>query len=40
LREHPDMSAAQVMDWLLEKYEGLTVAESTVRNYVRELRKT
>lgn len=39
LTEHPDMSAAQIMDWLLEKYEGLTVAESTVRNYVRELRK-
>src|SRR5690625_2023181 len=33
------MSAAQVLDWLLERYEELKVAESTVRNYVRELRK-
>src|SRR5690625_4594017 len=39
LREHPDMSAAQVLDWLQEKYENLEVAESTVRLYVRELRK-
>src|SRR5690625_2081825 len=39
LQEHPDMSAAQVLDWLLERYEELKVAESTVRNYVRELRK-
>src|SRR5690625_7543675 len=34
------MSAAQVFDWLLDKYEHLKVAESTVRSYVRELRKT
>jgi len=40
LQDYPDMSAAQVLDWLLEKYEGLEIAESTVRNYVRELRKT
>ncbi|MDY0406602.1 IS21 family transposase [Virgibacillus sp. 179-BFC.A HS] len=39
LREHPDMTAAQVFDWLTEKYEGLEVAESTVRLYVRYLRK-
>ena len=39
LREHPDMSAAQVEDWLKEKYEDLEVGESTVRSYVRELRK-
>ncbi|MBP2080191.1 IS21 family transposase [Oceanobacillus polygoni] len=39
LREHPDMSAAQVLDWLLEKYPGIEIAESTVRLYVRELRK-
>ncbi|GEN32528.1 transposase [Cerasibacillus quisquiliarum] len=39
LREYPDMSAAQVLDWLQEKYENLEVAESTVRLYVRELRK-
>lgn len=39
LREHPDMSAAQVEDWLKEKYENLEVGESTVRAYVRELRE-
>src|SRR5699024_8724100 len=40
LRTHPDMSSAQVMDWLLDRYDSLTVSESTVRNYVRELRET
>src|SRR5690625_2126530 len=35
LRKNPDMTAAQVLDWLLEKYEDLKVAESTVRSYVR-----
>lgn len=39
LREHPDMSAAQVEDWLKERYEDLEVGESTVRSYVRELRE-
>ena len=39
LRKNPDMTAAQVLDWLQEKYEHLEVAESTVRLYVRELRK-
>lgn len=39
LREHPDMSAAQVQDWLQERYEDFEVGESTVRSYVRELRK-
>jgi transposase len=39
LRKHPDMSAAQVFDWLIDKYPALPVAESTVRGYVRELRK-
>ncbi|MGM0843673.1 MAG: helix-turn-helix domain-containing protein [Bacillota bacterium] len=39
LREHPDLSAAQVEDWLMERYkEQLEVGESTVRAYVRELR--
>ena len=38
LREHPDMSAAQVEDWLKEKYEDFKVGESTVRSYVKELR--
>ena len=39
LRKHPDMSASQVMDWLLEKYPSLNIGESTVRSYVRELRQ-
>ncbi|WP_235356920.1 IS21 family transposase [Bacillus alveayuensis] len=39
LREHPDMRAAQVEDWLREKDPGLKVSESTVRAYVRNLRK-
>lgn len=39
LREHPDMSAAQVLDWLKEQYKDLKVGESTVRGYVSELRE-
>lgn len=39
LRMHPDMSAAQVQDWLQERYEGLNIGESTVRSYVRALRE-
>ena len=38
LQEHPDMSAAQILDWLQEKYK-VDVGESTVRLYVRGLRK-
>lgn len=38
LREYPDLSAAQIMDWLKERKENLEVAESTVRNYVRNVR--
>lgn len=38
LRKYPDLSAAQVMDWLKERHEGMEVAESTIRNYVRGLR--
>lgn len=38
LRKYPDLSAAQVMDWLQERYEGVKVAESTVRSYVHDLR--
>ncbi|MFA9459179.1 IS21 family transposase [Halalkalibacter sp. AB-rgal2] len=39
LRKYPDMTAAQVQDWLLEKYPSFVVGESTVRSYVSELRK-
>ena len=38
LREYPDISAAQVQDWLKEKFPTFKVGESTVRNYVKELR--
>ncbi|MBD8007714.1 IS21 family transposase [Bacillus norwichensis] len=40
LYDYPDVTAAQVFDWLQEKYNVTDVAESTVRAYVRELRKT
>ncbi|MFB4166205.1 helix-turn-helix domain-containing protein [Alteribacillus sp. JSM 102045] len=39
LREHPDLSSAQIFDWLDEKYEKFEVGESTVRRYVRQIRK-
>lgn len=38
LREHPDMSAAQVQDWLQERNPSLEIGDSTVRAYVRDLR--
>ena len=38
LKEHPDMTSAQVYDWLQEKFEVKSVAENTVRNYVNDLR--
>jgi transposase len=36
LREYPDLTTAQVQDWLKEKFE---VGESTVRSFVRCLRE-
>src|SRR3954447_9240119 len=39
LREFPDITAAQVQDWLKEKFPTYKVGESTVRNYVRGLRE-
>ena len=39
LREHPDLSGAQVLDWLGDKLNVNSVAEGTVRNYVNELRE-
>jgi transposase len=39
LQEHPDLTGAQVHDWLKEHYEGFAVGESTVRNYVADLRE-
>ena len=39
LREHPDLSASQISDWLEERCSFNTIGESTVRTYVRELRE-
>ncbi|WP_062354422.1 helix-turn-helix domain-containing protein [Bacillus kwashiorkori] len=39
LSEHPDLSASQGHDWLLEKYQDLKIGESTVGGYVKELRE-
>lgn len=38
LKEHPDLSSAQVEDWLKERYPTINVGGSTVRGYVREIR--
>jgi len=39
LKEHNDLSSAQVEDRLIEKYPSIDVGESTIRLYVRELRE-
>jgi transposase len=39
LKEHPDLSGAQIHDWLQEKLSVNSVTEGTVRNYVNELRE-
>jgi transposase len=39
LKEYPDLSAAQVYDWLLEKYPTISVSERSVCNLVSQLRK-
>src|SRR5690554_1883550 len=39
LKENPDMTAAQVEDWLKERHKDLEVSESTVRSYVRSIRE-
>ncbi len=38
LKEHPDMTSAQIHDWLQERLMIKSVAENTVRNYVNDLR--
>lgn len=38
LKDNPDMSSAQVEDWLKEKYPELTIGSSTVRSYVSGIR--
>lgn len=39
IKAHPDMSAAQVLDWLKEHYGDFSVRERTLRRYINELRK-
>ncbi|MCM3711122.1 hypothetical protein [Sporosarcina luteola] len=39
LKEYPDTSSAQILDWLEEKLGVTNVSEGTVRNYVNELRE-
>jgi transposase len=39
LRENPDMSAAQILDWLKEHYNDFSVRERTLRRYIEELRE-
>src|SRR3974377_1468594 len=39
LKEFPDMSAAQIQDWLKERCQFYSVDERTVRRYVILLRK-
>ncbi|MFB3165522.1 helix-turn-helix domain-containing protein [Neobacillus sp. 179-J 1A1 HS] len=39
LREYPDITAAQVEDWLEERFPDFKIGESTVRNYVKCLRE-
>ena len=38
LKEHSDLSAAQIEDWLREEYPDIKVGSSTIRTYVRGLR--
>jgi len=38
LREYPDLTGAQVYDWLEEKLGVKNVSENTVRNYLNEMR--
>ncbi|TJX12990.1 IS21 family transposase [Tissierella creatinini] len=39
LKDYPQMTAAQVFDWLEEKYGDIDFNEATMRNYVRFIRK-
>jgi transposase len=39
LKEFPDISAAQVFDWLEERFQALPFSEVTLRRYVRVLRQ-
>ena len=37
LKEHPDLSASQIQDWLEERCSFRNVGDNTVRTFVREL---
>lgn len=39
LKEHPDLSASQITDWLEERCSFKNVGDSTVRTYIKELRE-
>lgn len=39
IKEHPDLTGAQVFDWLEERFGVQSVSENTVRNYVNEIRE-
>lgn len=39
LQEHPDLSASQISYWLEERFKVQAIGDSTVRNYVKELRE-
>ncbi len=39
LTDNPDLSAAQILDWLKEHYADFSVRERTLRRYVEELRR-
>lgn len=38
MKEHSDLSAVQIEDWLLEEYPEIQVSSSTIRSYVKNLR--
>lgn len=40
LREYPDLSGAQIHDWLKERYDGYKGSERSVRRYVAKLRRS
>lgn len=39
IKQYPSITAAQVFDWLEEKYQKLAFSEVTLRNYVRSIRE-
>ncbi|AGL00978.1 IS21 family transposase [Desulfoscipio gibsoniae] len=39
IQQNPDMTAAQIFDWLEERYQKIAFNEATLRNYVRSIRE-